>query len=93
MSKPIKLNLPPELEARGRELAGNRRLATVIVEALKAQWFQPEIKAVKTAMNDLCDADKEHDEDKFRDAEARLMDAIEEWPVVGSIPAEQKRDA
>jgi hypothetical protein len=79
MSKPIKLNLPPELEARGRELAGNRRLATVIVEALREQWF-PTVVA-------------EANYGSQKPSPVRDGGGFEEWPVVGSIPSEQKRDA
>ena len=38
----VHLKLPDDLSNKVRELAGNRRLATVIIEALRAQWF-PEI--------------------------------------------------
>jgi len=78
--KIIKLQLPADLEQKARELAGTRRLHTVIVEALRAQWFP-----VKSDFVEMLELSKEELES--------LAPSGDIYPVYGSIPAERKPDA
>jgi hypothetical protein len=78
--KIIKLQLPADLEQKARELAGNRRLHTVIVEALRAQWFPSIVEMTVVATGEAT---------LILEEEKNATSA--QYPIIGSIPSEQKR--